>query len=351
MTVRTEQPAPFQVTDAMQARLPEAEAGNDPVPALDAECAAAVEEARAAVEEVASEDAASIESGKVGDYLGVRPESERMVTHAFAATLRGYRGWYWAVTVGRAPGFAPTVAEVVLLPGDEALLAPAWVPWSERLQPGDLSPGDVLPTPADDPRLVPSYVLSDEVLSDTVADTVADGVSGSAAEDVFDMAQFDAVAFELGLGRVRVLSRFGRLDAAERWQAGEGGPDTPMARQAPAPCGTCGFFLPLAGSLRAAFGACANELSTSDGHIVTVDHGCGAHSEAVAEPADELGEVYEDDAIVLLEINDGDREAAAAGPVVSEAEAGDSAAGDSAAVAEMSDSAELAGEPAPQDAE
>jgi hypothetical protein len=53
-----------------------------------------------------------------------------------------------------------------------------------------------------------------------------------------------------------------------------------MARQAPGPCGTCGFWLPLAGSLRARLGACGNAYSPADGRVVTVDYGCGAHSQA-----------------------------------------------------------------------
>jgi hypothetical protein len=63
-----------------------------------------------------------------------------------------------------------------------------------------------------------------------------------------------------------------------------------MARQAPGPCGTCGFWLPLAGSLRERLGACGNAYSPADGHVVTVDYGCGAHSQAtlVAEPAAEV---------------------------------------------------------------
>jgi hypothetical protein len=211
----------------------------------------------------------------VGEHLGVQPEGELAVTHAFAASLPGYVGWFWAVTVVRAPDSDPTVAEVVLLPGEQSLRAPAWVPWSERLQPGDLSPGDLLPTAPDDPRLAPAYLLSDD-------------------------PQVEQVAFELGLGRVRVLSRLGRLDAAERWQAGSHGPDSPMAKQAPGNCGTCGFFLALAGSLQAGFGVCGNEVTEADGQVVSVEYGCGAHSEAVLDPvADEPGEIYEDDLVDL----------------------------------------------------
>ena len=150
----------------------------------------------------------------------------------------------------------------MLLPGDQALLAPAWVPWSERVRPGDLGPGDLLPPKPDDPRLVPGYVQSDD----------------PAVEDV---------AFEFGLGRERVLSREGRLDAADRWQTGDGGPNTAMARNAPGRCGTCGFLLPLAGSLRAGFGVCGNEMASADGRVVSVEYGCGAHSEALIETPSE----------------------------------------------------------------
>ena len=67
------------------------------------------------------------------------------------------RGWQWAVTVARASRQRQvTVDEVVLMPGDEAIVAPAWVPYKERVQPGDLSPGDLLPVDDDDPRLVPT---------------------------------------------------------------------------------------------------------------------------------------------------------------------------------------------------
>jgi hypothetical protein len=70
-----------------------------------------------------------------------------------------------------------------------------------------------------------------------------------------------------------------------------------MARLAPAHCGTCGFFLQLAGSMRGAFGVCGNELAQSDGRVVSVEHGCGAHSEVQVEPlpAVEVDEpVYDD---------------------------------------------------------
>jgi len=222
--------------------------------------------------------AAAVELGgdTVGEHLGVLAETEadRVLTHRFASTARGYRGWQWSVTVARAPRSKKiTVDEVVLLPGDDALLAPAWVPWSERILPGDLSVSDVLPSAADDIRLVPSYLGTDD----------------PTAED----PGVEPIGFELGVGRVRVLSREGRTDAAQRWHAAEHGPAAPMARHAPGECASCGYFLPMAGSMRQLFGACANMLSPADGHVVSADYGCGGHSEAVVEPAPaEVGPSY-----------------------------------------------------------
>lgn len=224
-------------------------------PVIDTAAAEAVGLARAAAEETSRPE-------HVGDHVGVLAEGDRIVTHYFECLDPAYRGWRWAVSVVRAARAKNvTVSESVLLPGDDAMLSPDWVPWSERLRPGDLGPGDLLPTPADDPRLVPGFTRTDEIDTEP--------------------------GWELGLGRARVLSAEGRDDAATRWHSGESGPDTPLARSAPARCGTCGFFVVLAGSLRQAFGVCANEYAPDDGRVVAVDHGCGAHSEAVVSSPSE----------------------------------------------------------------
>ena len=76
------------------------------------------------------------------------------------------------------------------------------------------------------------------------------------------------------------MSAEGRREALGRWSAGDFGPGSSMARHAPGPCATCGFWLPLAGSLRQSVGACGNAYSPADGHVVTADYGCGAHSQA-----------------------------------------------------------------------
>ena len=224
-------------------------------PKPDSATVAAVDVARAALlEDVATAD--------VGEHLGHYVEGERVVTHFFACERPGYVGWRWSVTLARASRLkAVTVDEVVLIPGDGAIVAPAWVPYRERIKPGDLSPGDLLPVADDDPRLAPTYSFGDDPL------------------DADDKAQVRAVAKDLGLGRVRTLSPEGRDLAAQRWYDGDGGPDSPLARSAPDSCTTCGFLLRIAGPLSETFGVCANGDANDDGRIVSLDHGCGAHSE------------------------------------------------------------------------
>lgn len=320
-------------------------------------CADAVELAREAVEAAAG-------PGRVGEYIEAVADGDRVVTHFFECQEDAYRGWRWAATVARASRAKHvTLDETVLLPGPEALLAPEWVPWSERLRPGDLGPGDLLPTEADDLRLEPGVAHGAGGASEPVAAEVAPagsagagagevrpsedevgepsersegaepsegagpsegaedgaGVGGtgagagvgaepgaesagvaepaSAAESVSaaepaavryvtpppSRGEIVAVGEELGMGRPRVLSRYGVETAADRWEE-QYGSGTPMAQSAPASCMTCGFLMPLAGRLRQAFGVCANEYSPADGHVVSLAYGCGGHSEAAVMP-------------------------------------------------------------------
>ncbi len=69
----------------------------------------------------------------VGSMIGHVVEAEQVLTLHFASDLAGYPGWHWSVTVARVEGGEPTVLETELMPGESALLAPEWVPWSERL--------------------------------------------------------------------------------------------------------------------------------------------------------------------------------------------------------------------------
>ena len=234
---------------------------------LDAVCVAAVDLAHEAAVEAAGVMG-------VGEHLGVVAEGDRVVSHLFGCPHPGYRGWSWSVTVARASrAKVVTIDEVVLLPGEGALEPPTWVPWADRIQPGDVTSGLLMPAAADDVRLMPGY---------TGGETAADA-------DPAEESSIRAVVAELGLGRERVLSPEGRDEAAERWLTGDGGPDNQLTRLAPEVCETCGFFVRLQGGLGVLFGACANAYSASEGSVVSVDHGCGAHSNVPAEDrAEEL---------------------------------------------------------------
>ena len=237
----------------------------------------AQEKARAALEGIAR-------PADIGEFAGAEMEAERVARLHFASQLPGYVGWRWVVTVARAPrARTATVSETELMPADGALLAPPWVPWAERIQPGDLGPGDVLPHVDHDPRLEQGY-------QDTSDD-----------DDPL-------VVWELGLGRPRVLSPEGRDQATKRWYNGPGGPTSPESVKATSRCATCGFAVVMGGAMRGLFAVCANRYASRDGSVVSLDHGCGAHSEtdlarsATKWPAN--NPVVDDGAVVPVNLDD-----------------------------------------------
>jgi hypothetical protein len=274
----------------------------------DQACADAVDIARAAAEADAGPD-------QVGAHVGIEVDGDRIVTHLFTSLSTGYVGWRWAVTVTRAArSKAVTVSESVLLPGPDSLLAPPWVPWTERVRPGDLKAGDLMPASSDDERLVPVVAITGDPGLFDWDDDDAWGLgaapaapSGSASEpgaapEAGQPSEARAEAEPAapaarggsrvrrrtarpagrGAGPVRpsrVLSAEGRDDAAIRWYSGDSGPESALAIAAPASCLSCGFMVRLSGPLGRVFGVCANEYAPDDGNVVSVDHGCGAHSD------------------------------------------------------------------------
>ena len=203
-------------------------------------------------------DAADV-ADHVGDYIDVEYSDEnRIATYLFESKVPGYRGWRWCVTIAKVDGdSAPTICDVVSIPGPESLLAPEWIPFRDRVTPADITPGAILPSVHDDTRLVP-------------------GSAALPTEDELEPIE----SWDLGIARPRFLSIEGRDQAAQRWYSGDRGPNAPLAVSAPKPCQSCGFFIPITGALRGAFGVCANAVAPDDGRVVSVDHGCGAHSEA-----------------------------------------------------------------------
>lgn len=88
---------------------------------------AAVDLARAALLEITPADT-------IGEPVGHIVEDEHVLSLLFDCTMTGYPGWHWTVSLSRIDGSSePSVLETELMPGGEALLAPEWVPWSDRL--------------------------------------------------------------------------------------------------------------------------------------------------------------------------------------------------------------------------
>ncbi|WP_247645186.1 DUF3027 domain-containing protein [Arcanobacterium buesumense] len=225
----------------------------------------AVEFARNALNDITTPD-------RVGKHAGMVQEAERFVTHAFECLMAGYRGWYWTVSLVRAPRSKKvSVAELSILPGTDALLAPDWIPWADRLQPSDIGPSDRLPYNPQDPRLVANTDPGLDQGFETIGideDTIAN--------------------WELGLGRARIMSDDGRMQTYRRWYRSDAGPRNQATRDAQAQCATCGYLMHMAGSARQLFGVCANEWSAFDGRVVSMDHGCGSHSETDVAPRSHL---------------------------------------------------------------
>ena len=202
----------------------------------------AVHIAREALEELGDDE--------VGKHLGVTATAGGTAVHRFVSEVPGYSGWEWIAVLASVPGSGEiTVNEVSLQAGRDAKLAPEWVPYEDRVQPGDLGPGDVLPPRLDDNRLIQWRAL----------DAFPDGNQGfprnPAAEDT--------------------LSEQGLQEAVARWRATNGA-DSDFAQQAEFNCETCAFYLPF-NSMETGLGVCANEYS-ADGQVVSQEYGCGAHS-------------------------------------------------------------------------
>ncbi len=71
---------------------------------------------------------------KVGNFIEVIEEGEGLATYFFENNQKGYVGWRWSITLFQLDKSSPvTVSELLLMPGPDSLVAPDWVPWSERL--------------------------------------------------------------------------------------------------------------------------------------------------------------------------------------------------------------------------
>lgn len=251
--------------------------------------------AQAVAIEVADEDR------QVGDFVEAIDLGDNVTDFRFETRVRGYEGWQWSVTLYHDVELDHwTVNESSLVPTDKALRPPEWIPWKDRLEPTDLAVTDSIGTDPDDPRMEKGFrkvepaeqdenVSSDAESAETTdagdnAETDADGVGGSqdesAAASVTSEEDIDEAVEEFDLSRRHVLTPLGRSQTAKRWYEGPRGPKSLSTKTSDGnPCSTCGFFIPLKGELNLLFGVCANKWSPDDGRVVSIDHGCGEHSE------------------------------------------------------------------------
>lgn len=80
-----------------------------------------------------AKDALAAEKVAFGEFIEVKDEGNDTYTYLFKSNLKGYVDWRWSVTIYQPAKGEATISELVLLPGENSLVAPDWVPWSERL--------------------------------------------------------------------------------------------------------------------------------------------------------------------------------------------------------------------------
>lgn len=117
----TDATAATDATDASEAT------GTTGATAPDEVLLASRDQARAALAEIT-------DPRTIGSDDGHEVHEAHLLTLFFECRLPGYPGWRWAATLSRVDEESPVnVLEVELLPGDGAVVAPEWVPWSVRL--------------------------------------------------------------------------------------------------------------------------------------------------------------------------------------------------------------------------
>lgn len=153
----------------------------------DAFLAAAVDVARSAIEGIAPAE-------QIGRHLAAKSEGDRLVTHLFESKLPGYGGWQWyAVLTRNSRSKEVTVDELGLLPSEDSILAPEWIPWAERVRPGDEQGDDDLQTAAVAAGAAPREAASDAAAADDDSDAeAATSVADDAPEDDSDDADGNA---------------------------------------------------------------------------------------------------------------------------------------------------------------
>ena len=267
----------------------------------------------------------------VGDFVTAIDLGDNVTDYRFECTMRGYEGWQWSVTLYHDEEAERwTINESTLVPTEDSLLPPVWIPWKDRLKPSDLSVTDSIGTEENDSRLEngvsevedksensdseasENNVTSENTAADTAEANEANESSkaneaneanesskaneaaksseeseeskeskeSESSESYESNEDFEDAVEAFHLSRRKVMTAEAIAQTAKRWYSGQHGPKSLSTRIAEGnACSTCGFMIPLAGALGNMFGVCANAWSPDDGKVVSLDHGCGEHSD------------------------------------------------------------------------
>ena len=84
--------------------------------------------------DLATEALTELPQGSYGGFVDEQEIEKGAIDVRFECLMRGYEGWHWVVTLTQVDKRKQAmVAEVNLIAGENAVLAPDWVPWAERL--------------------------------------------------------------------------------------------------------------------------------------------------------------------------------------------------------------------------
>ena len=84
--------------------------------------------------DLATEALAELPKGSCGGFVDEKEIEKGAIDVRFECSMRGYEGWMWVVTLTQPDKRKQAmVAELNLMAGENAVLAPDWVPWAERL--------------------------------------------------------------------------------------------------------------------------------------------------------------------------------------------------------------------------
>jgi hypothetical protein len=208
------EPADALPADAAPAVAASADAAPAVAASIDADqvLLAAVDVARAPLLDITPADT-------IGEPVGHVVEGEHVLSLLFECTMSGYPGWHWNVSMSRIDEQSdPFVLETELMPGGDALLAPEWIPWSDRLSDYRAAQDLVAAQAAADALDDEEYEDDDEALD---AELDEDDFDDDHGDDVLD-----GIDFETGLTASELDP--GEADESEA-ETDDGAPEPPAA--------------------------------------------------------------------------------------------------------------------------